>query len=176
MEIAKFLRFRSRCEDGITVDDIDTLVDLPFVELWSLANDLKIHINSYDVYQYLIKVLTKLDTLTLAFVLTYVDIRYAKEIIRQLDYIVITELMGNFKRELSYASLPVKVWLYVDLISICLNRLLVFHKMGFETSMDELFDVAILSNIKELNPWLYRNLNEVFNIDREILKRKLING
>lgn len=176
MDVAEKFKFRNSCESSITKHNIDTLIELSFMELWTFTDNLKIHINSIGVYQYFIDTAIELDVVKLTFITASVDVRYAKDIIYQLDVDTVITLMGNYVKELRYIDRAMKMWTYVDLISICLNRLLVFHKMGFEAPVSELFNVVIPANIKELNPWLYRNLNEVFDIEREILKRKLIDG
>ena len=44
-----------------------------------------------------------------------------------------------------------------------------------EDIIDDVGNIVIVQNLKELRPWLYRNLNAVFDIERWENKQKLLN-
>ena len=133
-----------------------------------------------NVYHYMVQEIPHAPTLKIVYILPYLEKHIWMDILDNLgekaihtllEVVYKLSLQSKYKQDM----MTIK---YLEIIVYGMNIILVKYLAGhyrLKDIIDTVGDIAFRQNLKELRPMLYKNLNEVFNLQRWHNKQKLLN-
>lgn len=164
--------------NGFTTTDVETLLLMGKGRLNTIISSFNGTLHpTLNVYKFMVEEIPKAPNIKIVFLLPIVHISVAHAILDRLSDDVLLAVTLRLSQLVAFKRIELMPR-YTDVVIYALNRIFVRHLSGYYEKNKILDDVGtIVYNLKlnEVQPLLYRNLNEVFNLDRWQNKRKLLN-
>lgn len=179
VNIALDTNFISRLRhDEVLVNDIDKLLLMSAGRQHTILRAFNGAIKpSYEVYCHMLNEIPTAPVIKITNLLVSTNIGVAKDIMDVTEPNKLLLVVHKLSLQSVYSAY--RALTYLILIEYGLRICLVKYLSGRLTTTDvlDLFGrVCYDMKLQDLNPMLYRNINNVFNIDRWINKQKLLNN
>lgn len=159
-----------------TMQDIANLLSMGKGRLLSLMGAFRGKLRpTNNLYQFMLQEIPQAPVVKMVIMMPHIDENIARDIMDSLE----PDRLLRVVLKLSQQSVfKLETLRYLELIEYGMNIILVRYLAGHyqkEDIIDDVGNIVIVQNLKELRPWLYRNLNAVFDIERWENKQKLLN-